>query len=204
MGFHPATQILIWCVLIALMQQLALQPLLFAAGSVLFFALLISRHKLFQLLSRTRWILLSLLLIYGYSTPGQAVLESLGELGPTREGLIDGALQLTRLLAALAGLAILLDRLHRLQLIAGLYVLFAPLQYLGVSRERIAVRLALTLHYAEVTMLRGKTGWRDTLDGLFQPHGESTREIELPRHHFSWRDGGLLAAAFLLLWWAVR
>ena len=46
------------------------------------------------------------------STPGQALPESLGVFGPTREGLIDGALQLVRLLATLAALAILLDRLQ--------------------------------------------------------------------------------------------
>ena len=118
-------------------------------------------HKFIQLLRRTRWIMLSLLVIYAYSTPGQPLSDTLGMFSPSREGLFDGVLQPARLLAALAGLAILLDRLHRQQLIAGLYTLCAPLQWLGLSRERFAVRLALTLHYAEVAMLRGR-GWQDT------------------------------------------
>ncbi len=154
MKFHPAAQIMTWCLLVATMQALAFGTLLITAGLILLCALVISGHKFIQLLRRTRWIMLSLLLVYAYSTPGQPLLDAFGMYGPTREGLTDGVLQLTRLLAALAGLAILLDRLHRQQLIAGLYTLFAPLQWVGLSRERFAVRLALTLHYAEVAMLR--------------------------------------------------
>jgi len=202
--FHPAAQILTWCLLVVTMQALAPGALLIAAGLILLCAFAISRHKFIQLVRRTRWILLSLLLIYAYSTPGQPLLDMLGMFGPSREGLADGVLQLSRLLAALAGLAILLDRLHRQQLIAGLYTLFAPLQWLGLSRERLAVRLALTLHYAEVTMLRGKGSWQDTLNSLFEPHGETTRHMELPLYRFGIGDALLLGFALLLLWGALR
>ena len=204
MKFHPAAQILSWCLLVVAMQVLASGLLLAVAGLVLVCAFIVSRHKFVQLVRRTRWIMLSLLLIYAYSTPGQALSGVLGMLSPTREGLIDGALQLTRLLAALAALAILLDRLHRQQLIAGLYTLFAPLQWVGLSRERFAVRLALTLHYAEVAMLRGKGSWQDTLNGLFEPHGEADRHMELPLHRFGIGDALLLGFALLLLWGALR
>lgn len=203
MQIHPAAQILTWCLLVATAQGLSLGVLLAAAGMVLLLALSVSAHKLMQLLRRTRWIMLSLMLIYAYSTPGQPLFDALGLLGPSREGLIDGLLQLIRLLVALAGLAILLDRLHRQQLIAGLYALFAPLQWLGLSRERLAVRLALTLHYAEVTMLRAQT-WQDTLRSLFEPHGETTRQIELPLYRFGVNDALLLGCASLLLWGALR
>ena len=204
MKLHPAAQILTWCLLVTAMQVLEPGLLLVTAGLVLLGAFAVSRHKLAQLVRRTRWIMLSLLLIYAYSTPGHALPESFGVFGPTREGLLDGALQLTRLLAALAALAILLERLHRLQLIAGLYTLFAPLRWLGLSRERFAVRLSLTLHYAEVAMLRGKGSWRDTLNGLFEPHGETTRHMEFPLHRFGIGDAMLLGLALLLLWVALR
>jgi len=193
-----------WCLLVGAMQVLASGLLLATAGLVLLCAFAVSRHKFMQLLRRTRWIMLSLLLIYAWSTPGHALPESFGTFGPTREGLLDGALQLIRLLAALAALAILLERLHRQQLIAGLYTLFAPLRLIGLSRERFAVRLALTLHYAEVAMLRGKGGWRDTLNDLFEPHGETTRHMELPLHRFGIGDALLLGLALLLLWGALR
>jgi energy-coupling factor transport system permease protein len=204
MKFHPAAQILAWCLLVVAMQVLPPGLLLLAAGLVLLCAFAVSRHKLMQLVRRTRWIMLSLLLIYAWSTPGHALPESFGVFGPTREGLVDGALQLIRLLAALAALALLLDRLHRQHLIAGLYALFAPLQWLGLSRERLAVRLALTLHYAEVAMLRGKGSWHDTLNGLFEPHDEAVRHMELPACRFGIGDALLLCAALLLLWGALR
>jgi energy-coupling factor transporter transmembrane protein EcfT len=206
MKFHPAAQILTWCMLVATMQALAPVALLVAAGSVLLGAFVISRHKFLQLLRRTRWIMLSLLLIYAYSTPGQPLSEAFGLFSPSREGLVDGVVQLVRLLAALAGLAILLDRLHRLQLIAGLYTLFAPLQWIGISRERLAVRLALTLHYAEVAMLRDKHAWQNTLHGLFEPHGETggDKHLELPLFRFVLSDVMLLGGALLLLVVALR
>ena len=204
MQFHPAAQILTWCLLVASLQFLAVEALLAPACLMLLCAFVVSRHKLIQLLRRTRWIMLSLLLIYAYSTPGQTLSDTLGMFSPTREGLADGVLQLTRLFAALAGLAILLERLHRQQLIAGLYTLFAPLQWLGLSRERFAVRLALTLHYAEAAMLRGGHNWQDALHGLFEPHGETTRHMELPLYRFAVGDALLLTAASLMLWLAIR
>lgn len=204
MKFHPAAQILAWCLLVAIMQFLTLEILLVAAGFVLLFALLLSAHKLMQLLRRTRWIMLSLLLIYAYSTPGQPLLDELGMFSPSREGLSDGMLQLTRLLAALAGLAILLDRLHRQQLIAGLYTLFAPLQLIGVSRERVAVRLALTLHYAEVAMLRETHTWQDNLRSLFESHDEISKQMELTLYRFGISDGLLVGFALLLLFETLR
>jgi hypothetical protein len=175
--------------------------LLLTAGLVLLGAVAISRHKFVQLLHRTRWIMLSLLLIYAYSTPGQPLSELLGMFGPSREGLADGMLQLTRLLAALAGLAILVDHLHRQQLIAGLYTLFAPLQWMGLSRERLAVRLALTLHYAEVAMLRDTNVWQESLRSLFEQHGDTEGRtlMELPARHFMIGDLLLLGSAVLML-----
>ena len=202
--FHPAAQILTWCLSVAIMQLLALKALMVAAGCVLLLALLLSVRKLMQLLRRTRWIMLSLLLIYAYSTPGQPLLDVLGILSPSREGLDEGVLQLTRLLATLAGLAILLDRLHRQQLIAGLYTLLAPLQLIGVSRERVAVRLALTLHYAEVAMLRETRTWQDDLRSLFEPHGEIGKPMELTLYRFAIQDGFLVCLALLLLFETLR
>ncbi len=203
MRFHPAAQIMAWCLLVAVMQALTPSLLLMATGLIFLCAFAVSRRKFIQLLHRTRWILLSLLLIYAWSTPGQPLLDTLGVFSPSREGLIDGVSQLARLLAALAGLAILLDRLHRQQLIAGLYTLFAPLQWLGLSRERLAVRLALTLHYAEAAMLRKSGRWQETLNSLLEPHGETTRHLELPLCRFGMNDALLLGFALLLLWGAL-
>jgi len=186
------------------MQGMKLGTLLVVAGLILLLALLVSPHKLMQLLRRARWIMLSLFLIYAYGTPGQNLIEALGMFSPSRPGLGDGVLQLIRLLAALAGLAVLLDRLHRQQLIAGLYTLFVPLQLIGLSRERVAVRLALTLHYAEVAMLRQTHTWQDSLRSLFEPHDEASKHIEITLYRFVISDGLLVGVALLLLFETLR
>lgn len=207
-GLHPALQITLWCLLVAYMQRLELIPLCVVAGVLLLLGALLAGRKLLQLLRRTRWIMLSLLLIYAYSTPGQAMFEVLGSCSPVREGLADGAMQLLRLLAALASLAILLDRLQRQALIAGLYSLFAPLALCGLSRERCAIRLALTLHYAEVAMLRSHARsharWQDALQDLFLPHNEEPHPIVLPAYRMGARDVlVLMVLGLLVLGWAM-
>jgi len=158
---------------------------------------------LLQLLRRTRWIMLSLWLIYAYTTPGDTLFSL--PLSPSVDGLQEGGLQMMRLLVALSGLAILLDRLHRQQLISGLYSLFGPLQYLGLSRERLAVRLALTLHYAEVAMLRS-VSWQESLRSLnagsLKPATEN-KTMELPIARFALPDLLLLVVSILLFWQAV-
>jgi energy-coupling factor transport system permease protein len=204
MKFHPAAQIITWCLLVVMLQKLTFTPLLITTSMVFIAAFVLSKHKFIQLIRRTRWVMFSLLIIYSYTTPGQPLFEVLGIFSPSQEGMMDGVLQLTRLLSALAALAILLERLDRPQLIAGLYTLFAPMQWLGLSRERLAVRLALTLHYAELAMLRRTDTWQDSLRSLFEPHGESTKYIELPISRFSMNDVLLMTIALIMLLMALR
>lgn len=199
MRLHPSLLIVFWCVLVALLQRLELAWLLIVAGSVLAIGWYMAARKFAQLLRRTRWIMLSLLVIYAYTSSGQPLVAALGIFSPAKEGLIDGASQLLRLIAALASLALLLDRLHRLDLISGLYTLFRPLKLIRLSRERCAIRLALTLQYAEVAMLRRHAHWQDALHGLFEDHEEKLYPIELPVHPFTVRDTILMMLLGMLI-----
>ncbi|MFM2407849.1 MAG: hypothetical protein RL358_591 [Pseudomonadota bacterium] len=198
MPLHPSLVIALWCLSVAAMQYLELLALSLVTALMLIVGLSLARIKFAQLIRRTRWILLSLFVIYAYVTPGQAVLPLLGVWSPVREGLQDGAAQLLKLLAALASLAILLEKLPRLQLIAGLYSLFAPLKFFGISRERCAIRLALTLHYAELAMLRKNARWHDALQDLFAPHEGELEAIILPVQRMTKLDYGVVALLFLL------
>ena len=174
----------------------AAQPalLLLLGGPVLAAALVFCGARLHTLLRRTRWIMISLLLIYAYATPGEALFAQLGAYSPTLEGAQDGLLQLGRLSCMLAALAMLLAGLNRQQLIGGLYVLAYPLRYLGVSRERIAVRLALTLHYADSVMLDASADWRASLEKLLAPAEAKLDGMVLHAVPFTPRDILLLAA----------
>jgi len=196
---HPAVQILIW-VLLALLAQRLQSLALLALGLVLFvLAMKLSAAQLLRLLRRTRWIMFSLLLIYAFTTPGAALLTSLGIASPTREGLLDGALQLGRLLSVLSGLAILLELLPQEQLISGLYTLAYPLRWIGLSRERIAVRLALTLEYAESAMGDTAKDWRTTITTALQPVSTGATHIELKLQSFGAIDIILLLTSAVVL-----
>lgn len=198
---HPAAQILLW-IFLTLALQLA-QPLLLAGLGVGLFvaALLMAAGKLRQLLRRTRWIMLSLLVIYAWTTPGIPLIESLPALSPTTDGIQDGALQLGRLFCALAALAILLTRLDTEQLISGLYGLCRPLGFFGLARDRLAVRLALTLHYAESAMLNRESGWRASLERMLEPVEVAPGVIELPHFDVGVRDAIALSVGLALLVW---
>ncbi len=200
---HPATLILLWVFLAIALQALKPAPLLAMAVLASAVALALSATRFRTLLRRTRWIMLSLLLIYGYVTPGEALWNAAGAWSPTHEGLLDGALQLCRLVAALAGLSIVLSLLNRQMLVGGIYALAWPLQLLGLSRQRIAVRLALTLHYAETAMLDTSSGWRQSIARMLEPQPAAQLEVELHAAPLMLRDYLLIAAGAALLAWVL-
>ena len=196
---HPAVLILLWMCLTIAMQPMHVPALLLSGGVLAAAALKLSAGRFVILLRRTRWIMLSLLLIYGYATPGTALWMQGGIFSPTNEGLLDGLLQLCRLVFALAGLSIVLGMLSRQQLVGGLYLLAWPLRFVGLSRERFAVRLALTLHYAESAMLDTAADWRGSIENMLQPVVPAQHDIELHTTPFAPRDGLLLAAGAVVL-----
>lgn len=97
------------------------------------------------LLRRLRWLLISLLVVYGWFTPGTALWPALGAATPTQEGLSEGLLRGGALLLIALAAQLLMLATSRPQLLAALYWLARPLRMIGVSRERLAIRLALTL-----------------------------------------------------------
>lgn len=196
---HPTVHILLWILLVLLAQRC--QPVWLLALSILSSAaaLWFDSAQFLRLLRRTRWIAFSLLCIYAWATPGTALLNALGALSPTYQGLLDGALQLGRLLCALAGLAVMLSFLTPERLIGGLYTLAWPLRLFGLSRERFAVRLALTLEYAETAMQDTAKDWRTTISRAIEIPDSGAAHIELQRQRYGWMDALLLVAGIAVL-----
>jgi len=192
---HPAVQIYIWICFALATQMLDGYVLAVVAATVILLSLRICAVRFLYLLRRTRWILASLFVIFAYTSPGDAMWPQWGIFSPGAEGVEQGLLQLSRLLALLAALSILLSRLSQLQLIAGLYVMSRPLAMFGLSPERMAVRLALTLRYADSAMRQTAGTWREGLDGLLAPEPVAAEIIELHVDGYSWRDWLVLATA---------
>ena len=102
-----------------------------------------------RMLTRLRWFLLSLLIVYGWFTPGAPLFGAEGArfaaVWPSREGLLEGLLRAALLAAIVAGANLLLRTTAREQLLLAVYGLARPLALFGVSRERVAVRMVLVI-----------------------------------------------------------
>ncbi len=179
---HPAVQILVWITLAIAAQVLPAVGLALMTVLLFISAVKLNARQLFSLIRRTRWILFSLLLIYAYTTPGAALVSEFGLYSPTKEGLMDGLLQLARLLSMLSGLAILLSLLTQAQFISGIFALALPVTWFGMSRERIAVRLALTLQYAEPTMREAADDWKHAIKNALSSAQEAEQHLILDRN----------------------
>jgi energy-coupling factor transporter transmembrane protein EcfT len=175
-----------------------LQPLfLLVLSGALVVLLIWLRVVIFlKLLRRTRWILVSLLLIYALATPGIYLFPELGSASPTLEGLQGGALQIWRLTVLLAALALLLRVTDRESLLSGLYTIMKPFKPLGVNAERIAVRLWLTLRYAEMSRGGVASGsWTERVLDALEPGSEITETLRLEVRPFIWVDWLVLMLA---------
>lgn len=203
---HPLVRILS-LIAFAIALQLARWPVLAAMGGVLAI-LLACRGRgaaiSFALLKRARWLMLSILLIYAYATPGEFVLGLPDWIAPTYEGLQTGAMQMARLAVMLAALSLLLATSRREDIMVGVYLLLQPLRILGFDPVRFSARLWLTLHYVE-TMPQGvfhrlrQHGWR--LEDILQEETERPDTVEMRFVRFHATDYAVLALLPVLLWW---
>lgn len=160
---HPTVRLIVWGVAAALVQWMPATGLSLMCAAALATGVWLAPRRLRLLLKRTRWLILSLVLLFAVATPGVYLLPSLGSLGPTQEGMRLGFEHLMRLLFVLATLAVLLQITDMEGLVAGLHGLILPLSWLGLDRGRVAVRLMLVMRYVE----QAPPGrhWREWLQG---------------------------------------
>ncbi len=160
---HPTIRLVTWGVAAALVQWLPPSGLLLACAAALAAGAWRAQRRLGLLLKRTRWLIVSLVLLFALATPGVYLLPTLGSLSPTEEGLRLGLEHLLRLLFVLASLAVLLEMTGVEGLVVGLHGLILPLSWLGLNRGRVAVRLMLVMHYVEAS--HPGRHWREWLRG---------------------------------------
>lgn len=159
--FHPATLLFGWGVFVALVQPLSDVTLAWIAAVTLPMAGFIAPQRAWLLFRRTRWLLLSIALMFSLATPGQRLPGALGDMGVTLDGVSLAFEHILRLLLLLASLAIVHERLGTIGMMAGLHWLLAPLAHWRTLRERIVVRLMLVLDHVESAPA---TSWREWLD----------------------------------------
>jgi hypothetical protein len=157
-NFHPASQLLAWVGAAVALQELSLAGLLVALAMVLPFALALAGGRLWRMVRRSRWLFLSLAVLFVFGSPGE-YLPALP--GATREGLQLASEHILRLFLLLQLLALLLQRLAVDRLMGGLYLLLAPAAWVGFDRAQAVARLMLVLDYVQGD--DGETHWRDWL-----------------------------------------
>jgi len=175
---HPVNQLAFWLWLTSLLPWLERQWLYCIAAIMVFWALIGAKARFLRAMPRVRWLLVALGAVYGWTTPGEYIWP--GWFAPTWEGIELGFAQMTRLLVIVASLQLLLTNMKRPAIFAGLHALVRPLEWFGLSRDRMALRLALTLEMME-KLLESHMPIRHLMYELQQPldmHAE--REVMLP------------------------
>lgn len=197
---HSGLVLLLWLVGVALVQRLppSLSPVMAGLAAVL--ALLLARERSLRLLRRIRFLLLAILVLFAWFTPGEALLMDLPRVSPTREGLRLALDHAARLLTVVAAVAVLLERLPVSRLVGGLYALSRPFGVIGLSAERLAVRLMLILRHVETRDRAGLRHWRHWLgEGQGEPE---TEILYLERERIGGFDVVLIVSLLgVLLWW---
>ncbi len=200
---HPASLILLWLALLVAISVRSGAALMLACLALGAFALVHAGAHLQRLLRRSRWLLLTLFIVFVWMTPGTPLPFM---PGASAEGLHLAIEHIAHLLLALATLALILQALTPVELVAGMHSLLAPLCWLGVSRNRIAVRLMLTLEEAEreVGQTRGVQGRFCIPCGQIQKVAAVSADVlHLPQAGMGASDAalGLASCALLATLW---
>lgn len=154
---HPLIRILCFLVFAAWLAWGDLQRLLFGAALLAVLYALVAPASIRAggaMVRRLRWLLVSLLIVYGWFTPGRplAGLDAgalLAPLIPTVEGLAEGVVRCAALVVIVLAVNLLLRTTSREQLLGAIHGLARPLALFGLSRERLALRMVLVMDAVE-------------------------------------------------------
>jgi energy-coupling factor transporter transmembrane protein EcfT len=200
LDLHPATRIALWLVFAAAVSWSSASALPVLTLPVASWILWSRDSHFLRMLRRARWLFISLLFIYGLTTPGEGLLA--WDAGPnlSRQGLVVGFVQAWRIALMIGALALLLRCTPPGQFIAGMHAMFYPLQRaLRIDAGRVALRLLLTLRYASETGAETRSDWRAALAAAAGAADCGETRVVIERPPFTWRDGTALAAVLVLV-----
>ena len=144
---HPLIRVV---ALLVFVTGLALaRPALLGAGTGLLLLLNLltgfpAPGVLLRMVLRLRWLLLAILLVYGWWTPGISLFPAIGSWSPTIAGLVVGLLRILSLVLIVAAVHLLLQVTSRSELLPAIMQLIRPVTT-QAGRERLAVRILLSV-----------------------------------------------------------
>ncbi len=224
---HPLIRVVCFLIFAAWLAWGDLQRLLFGALLLAVVHALVAPAAIVaagNMILRLRWFLLSLLVVYGWFTPGRA-LGPASAAGaswlPTAEGLAEGLLRCAALALIVVAVNLLLRTTGREQLLGAIHGLARPLAPLGLSRERLALRMTLVMEavgevrrlVAESLAKRGddergaRAGGRFAATVMQRVIDDADRRpldsvqilLDAPPHWLQWSLPVLLWAAFYMI-----
>lgn len=146
-NIHPVLKFLTIIIMAILCQGVALSWMMFFMFLV---AILLNKPGCahwYRIITKMRWLFVIMLLIYAYNTPGEYL--GAGFLMPTYEGLRVGIRQWLYI-SLISGLILWVQRTTSQEnQVYAVYQLLIPFGLSKRFREKVAVRWALTLRYAE-------------------------------------------------------
>ncbi len=98
-----------------------------------------------KLLRRVRWLVASLILVYGWFTSKTNTVSGFDLLVPDLHGLAEGSLRVAALLAMVMAMHLLLKVTVKEQLMLALHQLTTPFALVRFPRERLVARMVLVL-----------------------------------------------------------
>ncbi len=120
--------------------------------------------QLLRMMLRLRWLLVSIVVVYAWFTPGQALLPVLGALSPSEAGIEQAIMRASVLLLIIVWVYWLTQVTSRQQMVQAVFWLTTPLSWLGLAtRQTFVVRLALVLEtipkmQAQISNAEGPAG----------------------------------------------
>lgn len=195
---HPGTVLCLWLLALIVVQAIqgawALLLVPFTLVGLSLFGGAGAFWRARQLIWRSRWLLLTLVLVLSWGVPGESLWAC--SWGPTQEGLLAAALHALRLILSLVLVAGLLNSLPGKLFLTGLYVLSAPLRNCGIPCERGLLRMMLVLRLVDDARVRD---WRVLLG-----EGENARfpeesELEIETRPMKLTDKVLIGVCLLLV-----
>ncbi len=139
---HPAVLLLLWCFALLVASGHGLFATSVCAILACALSAIFSWPQFLRMLRRTRWLLLATAVSFAVSTPGE-IIPWLPLL--TYDGLRLASEQLANLLLMLGMVSVLLALLDTSRLMQAIFTVLRPYAWLGGDRERVVVRLALTI-----------------------------------------------------------
>lgn len=193
----PATLLALWMLVVLLAMNFASPYGIYLSVIVAIVANTYAPSHFHRLLKRSRWLLLSVTLIFIFMTPGVALVSIAGVPAPSADGLRAAIDQFARLVLALAMLALLLSQMDLNELIAGLRQLLMVLHLPGFDHDRAALRLSLTLCRLEQGHQRTKPQYWQSRFEINADIGNAPRSISLRVYPFGTLDKLIIAIALI-------